>query len=133
MIKYYERKNIYKNSNGTNTFNPETCEALSYGWWVYVKRINGKVVFNNHSYSVTTSKHQGEMRRLLRELDIEIDLFIEAPNGLQELDSRHLELEKSKAFEKSEKARSPFMRGYWSDRFMQLSKAIQFVTEVRCS
>lgn len=80
-MKLMKRANIYKASNVT--FNPETCEAVSYDWWMFTKLVNGKLVFNNHSYSNSTRKHQYKVRSLLRELGLEIDLTVDAPGGLQ--------------------------------------------------
>lgn len=84
-MKLFTRLNVYKSSNVI--FNPETEIATSYDWWVFVARINGKLVFNNYNYSNSTCKHQSKVRSLLSKLGIEIDLFIESPRGLQNLDS----------------------------------------------
>ena len=86
-MKYFKRANIYKNSTGTNTFYVEKQCATSYGWWEYVKRINGQLVFNNYTYSNSTTNHQSAMRSLLRDLGYHSYLIIEAPGGLQDLDS----------------------------------------------
>lgn len=80
-MKLMKRANIYKASNVT--FNPETCEAVSYDWWTFAKMVNGKLVFNDHGYSNTTRKHQSKVRGLLRELGLEIDLTVDVPGGLQ--------------------------------------------------
>jgi hypothetical protein len=80
-MKYFKRANLYKASNVS--FNPDTCEARSYEWWAFTKMINGILVFNDHSYSVSTRKHQSKVRSLLRELKIEIGLVVDAPCGLQ--------------------------------------------------
>jgi len=84
-MKYYPRLNVYKASN--NFFNPVTCEAYSYNWWRYVERIGNKVIFNNYRYSVSTSKHQTRMQDLLTKLGINIDVTVECPRGLQDLES----------------------------------------------
>lgn len=84
-MKYYSRLKLYRASNVQ--FNPETLKAYSYGWWQFVGLINGKVVFNNYRYSNTTCKHQYKVRRLLKELNIPVDLTIEVPRGLDDLDS----------------------------------------------
>lgn len=80
-MKLNKRSNIYKASNVT--FNAETHEATSYDWWIFVKRINGKLVFNDHSYSSSTCKHQYKVRSLLRDLGLEIDIIVDARCGLQ--------------------------------------------------
>ena len=77
------RKGFYKGSNVT--FNPVTCEARSYDWWIFVSKINGLVVFNNYSYSSTTCRHQSKVRSLLSDLGVNVDVTIEAPEGLQRL------------------------------------------------
>lgn len=79
-MKHFKRANIYKASNVS--FNPETNEAYSYDWWCFVKRVNGKTVFNKYNYSPSTIKHQYKVRDLLRDLDIKIDLEVECPSGL---------------------------------------------------
>ncbi|MGL4335365.1 MAG: hypothetical protein ACRCST_00620 [Turicibacter sp.] len=54
-----------------NKFNPETFRAISYNWWTYcIKLKNGLVIFNNYSYSVSTSGHQNSMLKLLDQLGI---------------------------------------------------------------
>lgn len=79
-MKYFSRLGIYKASNVS--FNPDTCQAYSYGWWRFVDCINGKVVFNDYSYSNSTNKHQSKVRNLLAEQDIKIDLFVKVHCGL---------------------------------------------------
>lgn len=75
----FERASVY--------FDPKTQEAYSYSWWRFVERIGPYLVFNNYSYSVSTSKHQRQMRWLLSDLGLSIDLNIEAPQGLADLES----------------------------------------------
>lgn len=82
-VKYYSRLHMFKASNCW--FNPETFEAQSYDWWVFVKKVKGKVVFNNYSYSPTTNGHQGIVRSLLRELGVKIDIEVSVNGGLQNL------------------------------------------------
>lgn len=82
-MKWMVRKGIYQASNVT--FDPETCEAYSYGWWKFVGKIGGKIVFNTYSYSNTTIKHQLKVRSLLRDLDLWPDYELEVPGGLQSL------------------------------------------------
>lgn len=83
VVKYMKRANIYKNSTGSFTFNPETFEARSYNWWVFVAKVEGKVIFNNYRYSVSTSRHQRLMKNLLNELGIAIDIQVELPRGIE--------------------------------------------------
>lgn len=85
MLKRNDRSGLFCGSNVT--FDPKECLAVSYGWWIFVQRIRGKVVFNPFSYSNTTVRHQYKVRQLLTSLGVEIDYYISAPRGLQDLDS----------------------------------------------
>ncbi len=76
---------VYKASNVE--FSLMNTTAYSYGWWRFLERINGKLVFNSYSYSNSTSKHQSKVLNLLEHLGLNIDLYIEAPDGLQSLSS----------------------------------------------
>lgn len=94
-LRWKPRKQRFEAANVT--FDPETQEAYSYGWWRFVERIGPYLVFNSYRYSVTTSKHQSRMwwrsywrddpehHGLLAELGLSVDLEIEAPRGLQNL------------------------------------------------
>lgn len=82
-MKFYSRAGLYKASNVT--FDPTTCVALSYNWWIFVRRIDKTVIFNDYRYSATTQRHQRKVQELLSRLGITIDLIIEAPRGLQNL------------------------------------------------
>lgn len=80
-MKQLKKSGIYKAANVT--FNPETNEAYSYAWWRFVGVVNGRVIFNNYRYSVTTAKHQSKVRSLMAQLGIEIDHEFACPKGLQ--------------------------------------------------
>ena len=86
-MKYYKTLEIYKNSNASNIYNPNTKEAWSYEWWQYVRQynVNGNkiIVFNNATYSNITSKHQYQTRSLMGQLGHNIDLYVDCPEGLQ--------------------------------------------------
>lgn len=84
-LKFYPRLGLFKANNVS--FDPIECVAVSYNWWLFVKRFGKVVVFNDFSYSVTTSRHQNRVSTLMRQLGIEATLSIEAPGGLQDLDS----------------------------------------------
>lgn len=75
--KFYKRLGIYKNSGGTYTFNPETCEAYSYRHWPLLKRFGGWLVLNNRSYSVTTARHVSVLRCDMRERKLDADLIVD--------------------------------------------------------
>lgn len=66
-LQFKPRSKMFKGSNGKNTFNPETFQGHSYQWWMYVTKIKGVVVFNDYNYSMTTNKHQWEMKSFLKE------------------------------------------------------------------
>lgn len=82
-MEFKPRLKVYKGSNGKNVFNPEKFEATSYSWWVYVRKIKNRVVFNDYSYSKTTNKHQHEMQYFLRtELKVENIIFVNQKQSL---------------------------------------------------
>lgn len=84
-MKHCSRSNLYKASNVY--FNPILRQAASYNWWVFVKVIEGRLVFNNYNYSNTTIRHQWKVKRLLETLNIKIDLEMPVPNGLQTIET----------------------------------------------
>lgn len=57
-MKHFKRLGIYKNSTGTNWFNPEEMKAWSYEWWLYCTRspCGEYIIFNATNYSRSTSK-----------------------------------------------------------------------------
>ena len=81
-MKFMKRANIYQASNYNVTFDPDKTEGRSYKWWVFVTKVEGKMIFNNYRYSVSTSKHQSKVRSLLNQLNIKIDIEMPLPNGL---------------------------------------------------
>lgn len=82
-MKFFKRSKEYRASNVS--YSPATGKAYSYGWWLFVDRIDGLTVFNDYNYSNTTIRHQYKAKRLLEELGVNIDLTIKAPQGLQNL------------------------------------------------
>lgn len=88
-LHYYPKAKQWKASNVV--FNEADETAYSYGWWRFVERIGGLLVFNSYRYSPSTARHQSKVRSFFRYADF--DLEIEAPKGLQDLDSavRHYE------------------------------------------
>lgn len=83
-MRFYKTQNAYKASNCV--LNVANLTAYSYGWWRFVDKVKGKVIFNNYSYSPSTCAHQRKVKQSLSELGIKIDLYIDAPKGLQNLD-----------------------------------------------
>lgn len=86
-MKYMKRAQIWQACNYKVTFNPKKLEAVSYNWWVFVKLIDEKLVFNNYRYSAMTTKHQWKIRALLRDLGIKIDIEMPLSQGLQEFNN----------------------------------------------
>lgn len=86
-LYWYPRLKVWRNCSGNVVLDPVSLESTSYNWWYMLKRINGKLVFNSYRYSATTSEHQSCVQRWLSEKKIKIDLVIESPKGLQNLDS----------------------------------------------
>lgn len=84
-MKFMKRANIYQASNYNVTYDPTTTEARSYRWWAFVKVIEGKIIFNSHRYSVSTSKHQSKVRSLMSQLNVHIDMFVDLRSGLQDI------------------------------------------------
>lgn len=82
-LKHFPKLNLYKNSTGTVKFNSQTLIATSYDHWTFVKPSGKKntVIFNTYRYSVTTSSHQRVVRRLLEELNINIE-FVDQSDSL---------------------------------------------------
>lgn len=78
------RSGIYKNSTGSNQYDPETGQAVSYNWWRYADIINGKRVFNDYYYSPTTCMHQSKLRRILPWKHFQY--IFECPAGFQSPD-----------------------------------------------
>lgn len=90
-MPFQSRNKVFKGSNGKNTFNPLTFEARSYDHWCYVMKIKGKVVFNWYKYSNTTTGHQYEMSRLLKELGVKAYLKVRMGSSLTHFKSEALE------------------------------------------
>jgi hypothetical protein len=71
---------VYKASNVM--FDSQRVFATSYDWWVFVRVIGGKVVFNAHRYSTSTQRHQSKVRDLMASLGIGIDIFVDTRESL---------------------------------------------------
>jgi hypothetical protein len=66
-MKYYKRLRKYKASNLEYCI--DTKISYSYEWWQFTKLLSdGKtILFNNYSYSSSTSRHQSKIASLFRE------------------------------------------------------------------
>jgi hypothetical protein len=84
-FRFFKKTGKYRISNCT--FDTYTCVALSWDWWQFVRCIDGLVVFNSFRYSNSTSRHQRMTCALLSELGLTIDMEVECPGGLQDLQS----------------------------------------------
>lgn len=87
VLNYKKKENKYRNTTGSLVFDPVTKRAYSYSWWRFVDEVEGKLVFNDYNYSISTSKHQREVRTLLNQLGLKVDLAIPVPKGLQNYSS----------------------------------------------
>lgn len=64
-LNYIKKYDSYFNSTKTNEVKANTFEAWSYDWWKYATKYKGLRIFNNTTYSSTTSKHQSDARSVL--------------------------------------------------------------------
>jgi len=80
-LPYKPRLGTFKSSSGKVEFNPSTMIATSYTHWTFVKKVNGKLLFNNASYSMTTNRHQSQVRTLLSQLSIKYTTINMPNNG----------------------------------------------------
>jgi hypothetical protein len=63
QTRHLKRANILKSSNFE--FVLDSKKAYSYGWWLFCTEVNGKVIFNNTTYSMSTCKHQIKAMQIL--------------------------------------------------------------------
>lgn len=61
--KYKSRAHKYETSQFE--FDLNTCEAYSYGWWQFVKRVKNTIYVNDYSYSKQTDMHQAMAENIL--------------------------------------------------------------------
>lgn len=81
------RLGYYTNPSKNAKFYLDRTEATSYNWWSFVKKINGKVVFNEYRYSSETSSHQYGVKKLLELLKIKIDITVSTRESLSKYSS----------------------------------------------
>lgn len=89
-LAWQVRNQRFKGCNGKAIFDPVLMHATSYDWWVFVRRVKGKVVFNAHRYSVTTSGHQSAVRSVLEALGVKIDLEVNTHASLTDFEFKAL-------------------------------------------
>lgn len=66
-LKYIKRDNVWTISTKNVELDAGKLEARSYRHWLFLKRINGRIVFNDYSYSNSTNSHQGAVLECLRD------------------------------------------------------------------
>lgn len=77
-LNFRKRDRVYRNSTETCVAyieDKKNISARSYRHWLFLTNINGLVVFNHYSYSVSTSGHQRAVRALIRgkiKIDVEV-------------------------------------------------------------
>lgn len=104
MLRYFPRLNVFKGSN--NCFDGRV--ALSYGWYVYARRlVDGTYVMVENNYSQTTSKHKNDFHRLVG-WDSTFR-YVLAPGGLGDLDGAKLAI-KAEIKKLQTELRSPRIR-----------------------
>jgi len=81
-LKFKQKEGIFANSTKRCDFNPFICAASSYGWWQFVIKIKGKVVFNTYHYSMPTGIHQRAVSDLMSQLGIKVDLYVNSRASL---------------------------------------------------
>jgi len=81
-MRFTKKTKTYHASNVS--FNTKSLVAVSYDWWIFVKPINGKVIFNNYNYSRTTQRHQSKVRWLLDDMGIQYEV-VQMHNSLSNL------------------------------------------------
>lgn len=78
-MKLLTSKNTYAASNCDLEVSPD-CKrvfAHSYSWWTFVATDSvGNIYFNDSTYSISTSKHQNNIRNILDRLSIRVNLRI---------------------------------------------------------
>ena len=82
-MKYSNKRNRYEASNVY--YNSEYKEGRSYNWWKFVSIIEGKTVFNEFRYSMTTQGHQRKVKTLMKNLGHKIDLLVSIPDSLNDI------------------------------------------------
>jgi hypothetical protein len=95
MKNLKRQPNIYSASNVW--FDSDTLNGVSYNWWYFVRKMHGKVIFNEYRYSNTTSKHQYKVRSLLQQLGIKIDIVVNVKESLTNIKLEEMTLKQLKA------------------------------------
>jgi hypothetical protein len=70
--------------SGECRFYGDEIKATSYRHWTFLTVVEGKIIFNDYNFSVTTRKHQRMVRELLDSLGYKIDIFVNMKESLSE-------------------------------------------------
>jgi hypothetical protein len=82
-MRYIQKRQRYEASNFS--FQPDGQIGISYNWWIFSREVNGVLVFNNTTYSTSTTKHQSKgYSHLSRKPDI---VLYHTRNSLDSLES----------------------------------------------
>lgn len=81
-MRYFKRLQQHKNSTGTCVIDYAQGVALSYNWFCIARRVMGFWTVARTGYSVTTSKHESEVMRVLGYDRVKT---VAAPRGLFDL------------------------------------------------
>lgn len=96
-MKYFKKRNTLENSTGKATLKLDTLEAHSYNWWQFTQLMpDGTVLFNNYSYSNSTSKHQSNVWWFLHKNGIPMKTVYWCAglqNPSKEIDNKKYEIE----------------------------------------
>ena len=57
-MKYIQKRQRYEASNFS--FQPDGQVGISYNWWIFSTEYDDKLIFNNTTYSPSTTKHQSK-------------------------------------------------------------------------
>ena len=124
-MKYYIQSNAFKTKQCS--FSLHYMEAYSYRWWQFVGMAGNTVYFNDASYSMQTSVHQGLVKAVLNKLKIKYKtVYVKA--GLQAIpmeisNTRH---EIQKLWQAITKPRSHAKTNKWrKQQITLLTKKIQ--------
>lgn len=131
QTRHLKRANILKSSNFE--FVLDSNKAYSYGWWLFCTEVNGKVIFNNTTYSMSTCKHQSKAMQIL---DYKYDLKLSrTTSSLANLkDALYSEVQGTKAEIRSliKAIRKPRThKAKNAERRQEIAKLLKHIAEVR--
>ena len=108
-MKYFKTLGIYKNATNTLTFNPNTNNAFSYGWYCIAREIDGQLYVTRSLYSPTTAKHVSKLCNLLYSLGLPFERLRNThsiEDGIIDIEYEIKKLEEKIASPKTKKAKN---------------------------